>query len=129
MYHGFNREDEFYLKEKNLKKPEHKRVKKWPSIEEFWNSNEPKEFRLMCSDGADWKKFRRWLRNYLIKIDGNPDYDYDKEALAQYEAGLDICLGDFDKKEEVHTDMAVFKWSNQMYMTEAEIKALPEEKK
>ena len=31
-YHGFNREDEYYLTTKNLKKPEHRRAKKWPTI-------------------------------------------------------------------------------------------------
>jgi hypothetical protein len=65
----------------------------------------------------------------LAKIEGNPDYDYDKEALAKYEPGLDICLGDFSKKEEIYTDMAIFKWNNQMYMTEKEKKELPEEKR
>ena len=40
-YHGLNREDEFYLKTKNLKKPEHKRKRKWPTPDEFWASEEP----------------------------------------------------------------------------------------
>ena len=129
FYHGYNREDSFYLSEKNLKKPEHKRSKKWPSIEEFWECEEPKPFRLVTSEHADVRKFKRWLRNHLAKIESNPDFDYDKEALAKFEPGLDISLGDFDKREEINTDMAIFKWSNQMYMTEQEIKDLPEERR
>jgi hypothetical protein len=128
-YHGLNREDSFYLTEKNMKKPEHKRAKKWPTIEEFWTSDEPKPFRLLASDQADVRKFKRWLRYHLAKVEADPSFDYDKEALSKFEPGLDICLGDYDKKEEINTDMAIFKWNNQMYMTEKEIKDLPEEKK
>lgn len=50
LYHGLNREDHFYMSEKNMKKPDHKRLKKWPTIEEFWNCNEPKPFRLLATD-------------------------------------------------------------------------------
>ena len=49
FYHGLNREDSFYTSERNLKKPDHKRSKKWPTIEEFWNLDEPMPFRLLCS--------------------------------------------------------------------------------
>jgi heat shock protein HspQ len=41
FYHGLNREDEFYLSEANLKKPLHKRKRKYPTIQEFWESTEP----------------------------------------------------------------------------------------
>lgn len=47
-YYGMNREDEYY--DKYASKAPHKRRKKWPSIEEFWKSTEPKEFRLSCQD-------------------------------------------------------------------------------
>jgi hypothetical protein len=112
FYHGLAREDSFYVSERNLKKPDHKRTKKWPTVEEFWKCEEPKPFRLLASDHSDWRKFKRWFRNYLSKIESNPEFDYDTEALAKFEPGLDICLGDFDKKEEINTDMAIFKWSN-----------------
>lgn len=52
------------------------------------------------------------MRNHLIAIENDPEYDYDKIALEKYEPTLDICLGDFDKKETINTDMAVFKFSN-----------------
>ena len=45
-YHGLNREDEFYMTEKNLKRPAKRRKKKWPTVEEFWTSEEPMTFRL-----------------------------------------------------------------------------------
>lgn len=127
FYHGLNREDSFYLSEKNLKKPDHKRSKKWPTIEEFWNCEEPRPFRLLASDHADWRKFKRWFRNHLNRIENTPEFDYDTEALAKFDSVLDISLGDFDKKEEINTEMAIFKWSNQIYMTEKELKDLSEE--
>ena len=117
------------MTERNLRKPEHKRLKKWPTIEEFWSCEEPKEFRLLCSDHAEWRKFKRWLRYHLNKIENTPDYDYDAECLAKYQDSLDICLGDYDKKEEINTEMAIFKYSNQMFMTEQELKDLPDEMK
>jgi len=40
-YHGINREDDHYTSPKNMRKPLHKRKRKWPTVEEFWNSEEP----------------------------------------------------------------------------------------
>ena len=40
--------DEYYNSSKNLKKVPHKREKAWPTITEFWQSTEPKEFKLFC---------------------------------------------------------------------------------
>lgn len=42
---------------------------------------------------------------------------------------MDLCLGDYDKKEEVNTEMAVFKWTNKQFMDKDEIKALTEDQK
>lgn len=50
FYHGYNREDEFYLTEKNLKKPEHMRKRKWPSVPEFWALEQPRPFRLLAGE-------------------------------------------------------------------------------
>jgi len=80
FYYGLNRPDEFYYTEKNMKKPERKRVKKWPTIDEFWKSDEPKMFRLMACDHADWRKFKRWFLKHLKSIE-NSDFDYDEECM------------------------------------------------
>ena len=50
FYHGLNREDEHYTTDKNMRKPVYKRVRKWPSIQEFWDSDEPVQFRVLASD-------------------------------------------------------------------------------
>ena len=129
MYHGLPREDEFYTTEKNMKRPERMRNKPWPTVQEFWSSDIPTEFRLLANDQADWRKFKRWLMNYLRKIEAQPEFDYDKIALETYGNEVEIYTGeDFDKKEEVNTEVAVYKWTNAYYMTEKEYKALPPEK-
>jgi len=129
IYHGFPREPEFYRTKKNLSKPEHKRVKPWPTPDEFWKSDDFCEFKLMCNDLADWRKFRRWLRRHLNMIEENPEYDFDSECMAEWGENLDICLGDFDQKGVVNTEMAAYKFNNGEFMTKEEIDALPEEKK
>jgi hypothetical protein len=73
-----NRDDEFYNTVKNMKRPEYRRKRKWPTVEEFWDLETPIEFRLLADDQSDWKKFRRWLTKYLRTIEGQPDFDYDK---------------------------------------------------
>jgi hypothetical protein len=70
MYHGFNRDDEFYEGMKNLRKPIHRRKRKWPTLDEFWADEEPKFFRLACDDQAEWRKFRRWMKKRLIESVG-----------------------------------------------------------
>ena len=107
FYHGFNREDAFYYTEKNMKRHEKRRVRKWPSVDEFWELETPIEFRLLAGEQADWRKFKRWLNRHLSSIEGS-NFDYDTECMAKHESTLDICMGDFDKKDAVNTEMAVF---------------------
>ena len=62
LYYGLNREDEYYNNPKNLRLPLHKRKKKRPSVQEFWTSDQLFEFRFVCDNKADYRKFRRWVR-------------------------------------------------------------------
>jgi len=78
-----NREPKFYNHPKNLKKPAHKRNKPWPTVDEFWASEEPVSFRLMASEQADHRKFKRWLLKHLREVEGT-DYDYDRECLEKF---------------------------------------------
>lgn len=129
FYHGYNREDEFYTTEKNLRKPEIKRKRKWPSRPEFWALEQPRPFRVIASEQAEWRKFKRWLKKHLEKIEATPDFDYDKAALDLHEPDLDICLGDWDEKGVVNHEMAIYKWDSTYFLSEKEIAALPEERR
>lgn len=61
-YHGLNREDEYYDNAKNLRKPLHKRKRRMPTVEEFWNQTEPYSFRIAAEPQCELPKFKRWLR-------------------------------------------------------------------
>lgn len=61
FFHGINREEDYYVTKRNLKRPMHKRKRQWPTVDEFWTSTEPKEFKLTADEQADWRKFKRWL--------------------------------------------------------------------
>jgi len=50
FFHGFNREDDYYTTKENMAKKPHARKRKWPSIDEFWASEEPVEFKLGATD-------------------------------------------------------------------------------
>lgn len=112
-----------------MRKPLHKRSRKWPTIDDFWNSDQPVFFRMIASDQSNWRAFRTWLRRHMRKIEEDPSFDYDTEVLALHKPTLDICLGDFAKLEEVNHEMAVFKWNAGEFMTQEEIDKLPEDRK
>lgn len=129
LYHGLPREDEYYTNARNLKRQAHKRIKKWPTLEEFWFSEEPQQFRVLCSDHADHRKFKRWLTKHLQQIEGS-EFDFDKEANDKfYWVKDEICLGDYDKKGVLNQEMAIYKWDNQMFMTPDDLKKLSDDQK
>lgn len=84
---------------------------------------------MICNDRADWRKFRKWLRRHLWKIEEDPDFDFDTIALEKYKDQKDVCVGDFEEKGVINHEMAIYKWDASVYMTEEEIAALPEERK
>lgn len=84
---------------------------------------------MLCNDKADYRKFRKWLRKHLWKIEDDPDFDFDKVALEKYKGQKDVSVGDFEEKGVVNHDMAIYKWDASVYMTSAEVEALPEERK
>eukprot|EP00356_Strombidium_inclinatum_P003886 CAMPEP_0170495566 /NCGR_PEP_ID=MMETSP0208-20121228/17279_1 /TAXON_ID=197538 /ORGANISM="Strombidium inclinatum, Strain S3" /LENGTH=431 /DNA_ID=CAMNT_0010771849 /DNA_START=98 /DNA_END=1389 /DNA_ORIENTATION=- len=127
--HGLAREPEYYETKKNMKKPYHKRKRPYPTVDEFWNSDEPVAFRLLASHHADWRRFRRWIRSHFVEVEADADYDYDKQALEKFGKEIEICIADYDTKGVVNTEMAAFKWTNLQYMDAKEIKKLPQEDK
>lgn len=62
LFHGLNREDEYYQTPRNLRRPIHKRKRAWPTVEEFWKSTEPIQFKLCADEYADVRRFKRWFR-------------------------------------------------------------------
>lgn len=57
MSYGENYPDEMLIKQEQLRIYPKRRYVKLPSRIEFWDSEEPKEFRIMLSPYSEWKKF------------------------------------------------------------------------
>lgn len=53
----------------------HKRKRKWPSVEEFWSSMEPKEFKLHCNELADFRKFKAWIRKIMKEVEDQQPFE------------------------------------------------------
>lgn len=127
LYHGLNREDEYYDTPKNMRKPPQARKRKWPDLEEFWTSEEPKPFRFVADDKAEWRKFVRWLRKEIEhreKIGGS----YEQDALDKFGHEFDISHGEWDVKGKVnHDNIAVLQYDWTHHLTKAELKAVKKE--
>lgn len=126
MYHGPNRDDDFYTTEKNLKKGLHSRKQKYPTIEEFWTSKELQPLKLAIDDQADHRKFRKWLRRQLTAItDQTKSHKEINEPKFSHEVG--ISHGVWDEKAVFCHEMAAFNYDWTYHMTEEELKAYKEE--
>jgi hypothetical protein len=83
FYHGINREDEYY--ERKYRQKKFKRVQKWPTIQEFWESQEPHEFKVECTSQADMRKFKVWLRLIMREVASDSNYEpFDKMIENKY---------------------------------------------
>jgi hypothetical protein len=82
----------------------------------------------MASEQAEWKKFRRWLRNHLADIEES-GFDYDTAAMEKFGVNLDVCTGDYEKDDKINNEMAIFKWTNEIYMSEEDVKKTPADKR
>lgn len=96
LYHGLNREDSFYTQPRNMNKNPYLRNKKHPTVQEFWESTEPKEFKLTADDQSEWRKFKRWLLLEVKKASERTE-SYEEMALRKHGAELDVCLGNFEE--------------------------------
>lgn len=56
------------------------------------------------------------------------DYDAEKDALSKYAAEIDICVGDYNTKGKVNTDMGIFKFDFTYFMPADDLKKLAKDK-
>lgn len=80
--YGLNHDDAHF--EKQLKMHPHKRDKKYPTVEDFWNSTEPTKFKLWCGAYAQYRKFKKWF-NLKIKDASNIE-DMNKHLQIKFES-------------------------------------------
>ena len=124
LFHGVNREEEYYASARNLRKPIHKRKRAWPTVEEFWNSEEPHEFRLCADEQAQLKKFRYWFRTQLAAAQASKT-SFEERVLAKHGPKIDISLGRWEDKGVINTEMAVHKVDVSQYLSKNELKDYP----
>jgi hypothetical protein len=74
---GFDYSDEFYEEQEKTVKPEW-RIKRWPTSGEFWESTEPKEFKIYYMRYSELHKFKRWLKIYVNYFDPQVDKSMDQ---------------------------------------------------
>ena len=124
LFHGLNREDDYYTTARNMRKPEHKRKRKQPSVEEFWTSDEPVVFKLHASEKSDVKRFKRWFRAQIRRGLTHSE-DFTEKVMAKHGDKFDICLGGWEEKGVINTEMAAHKMVASDFMTEEEHKEYP----
>lgn len=126
FYWGLERPegDAYYESKKNLAKPPHKRERRWPTVEEFWTSTEPQEFRMSCQDQADFRKFRVWIRKVLAEVSEKAEayQSYEDQAAERFGSEVDISMGNFEDQGKVNTNIAVFNYDYSFFMSPDELK-------
>ena len=122
LYYGLNREDEYYERPANLRRPLHARKRKRPTVEEFWASDKVFEFRLVCDDQADHRKFRRWLK-FKVADGAEMEKGFDERVREKYDPEIDLCHGEWDKPGVINTSMAVHNWDFTHFMTPEELES------
>lgn len=124
LFHGLNREDDYYNSPKNMRKPHHKRKRPYPTVTEFWSSEEPSMWKLSADEHADVPRFKRWFRAQLRSAETQSE-TFEERILAKYADKIDVCLGKWEEKGVINTEMAVHKLDASMYMTKEELKEYP----
>lgn len=122
FYHGINREDEYYLTEKNLRLPLHQRKRKFPTIQEFWESTEPRTFKLAADDQADWRKFRKWLR-VILKNMKPEDKSFFEANNPKFVDEINMSHGKWDEPAKFCHDVLAMNYDFTYHMTPEELKA------
>ena len=107
-----------------MRKPIHKRKRQYPTVDDFWNSEEPAEFKMACDQHADFGKFRRWFKAQL-KRGETMEKSFEDQILEKYAAEIDICMGDWDEKGVINRQMAVHKLDCTQFMSKEENKDYP----
>ena len=124
LFHGLNREDEYYTTAKNMRKPHHKRKRKWPSVTEFWNLEEPVIFKLSTDSYADVPRFKRWFRAQL-KAGVEDERSFEDKILEKYKDKIDLCEGKWEEEGVINTDIAAHKFNVNDYLTKQELRDYP----
>lgn len=81
--------------------------KKYPDLEEFWNSDTPSEFRVNSTNFAQYLKFKLWV---LQELENKKDeQDFHEEAIKNFRE-MEF-YDDYDKNYEIPEVESILKFS------------------
>jgi hypothetical protein len=113
-YWGPNKENYDYENQEHLHP--RLRIKKYPTTEEFWASEEEFNFRIVCSDYAEFRKFKKWVIAKVESVKGKESYEEAvKRSYGEFET-----YDNYDKKYELRRDPAVFKFNRSYFLDAGE---------
>ncbi|KRX05264.1 hypothetical protein PPERSA_00565 [Pseudocohnilembus persalinus] len=102
-WHGNNQEGYDYENQDHIY-PKDRKIR-YPTVEEFWESNEPFQFRVNCSRYADFRKFQRWILKEVEEKQNGPSLD----EIVLKKFGAINNYDDYNVKDyEIHQTPPVF---------------------
>jgi hypothetical protein len=114
---GPNYTEEFYAEQELTVKPEW-RIKKWPTYSEFWNSLEPKEFRIYYTRHSEVRKFKRWIKVYVNYF--NPEKEQTLDQILDEKFGKMDDYTDYNLERKVDTVPAIYHYTPKFFMSKDE---------
>jgi uncharacterized protein YfbU (UPF0304 family) len=93
-------------------------VKKWPNPEEFWESTEPKEFRLYHIRYSQAPKFKRWLKVFVNHFDSQKDKTIDQ--ILDEKFGKFDDYTEYDRQRKLDTIPAIHHFNAKFFMEKDE---------
>jgi hypothetical protein len=76
---------------------------------------------LRCTDEADWRRFKVWLKRQLREAMKEEFVPFDVQIKKKYEKEVDICVGKYEEVGKVKTEFAAYKYDFTYFMTPEEI--------
>jgi hypothetical protein len=99
------------------------RKQKWPSPHEFWNSTEPKKFRINYTVYSQVKRFKRWLKVRTTYFDKSKEKTIDQILDEKY--GKIDDYSDYDLKRKGTSQVAaIYHYSPEYFMSPTDRKAI-----
>jgi hypothetical protein len=92
------------------------RKQKWPSYGEFWESTEPKEFRINYPFYSQAKRFKRWLKVKLTYFDRSKEKTID-QILDDLYGPVDTYTNYELKREKIGQVPAIYHYSPEYFMS------------
>jgi hypothetical protein len=99
------------------------RRQKWPEHQEFWESTEPKEFRIQYPLYSQAKRFKRWLKVRTTYFDSEKEKTIDQ--ILDEKFGEIDCYTDYElKRPRLSQVAAIYHYSPEFFMSPTDKKGI-----